>query len=125
MKIFTRIIMLAAVIFGSAATGFAQIKTGDFKPVPVNDAEVVAAADFAVVEQADKAEASIELIEIKKAERQTVAGTNFKLCILVNITDGSADEPYERFVNAVIFRSLKDEYSLKSWTETGDCDAKL
>jgi len=109
------------IIFGAATAGFAQIKTGGYKKVPVSDAGVVAAADFAIEAQGEKANAGIELLSIEQAELQTVAGMNYKLCLEVNITDGSADEPYDQFVTAVVFYSLQKEYSLKSWTVTESC----
>jgi hypothetical protein len=116
-------IVLAAfgVIFSFANVASAQIKTGGYKKVAVSDAGVVAAANFAVTAQGEKQEATIEVASIEKAERQIVAGTNYKLCLEVNIADGNSDEPITQFINAVIFQSLKKEYSLKSWEETDSC----
>lgn len=126
MKNNLRILILFAalgVIFGCATVNFAQIKVGGYKKIAVSDAGAVAAANFAVTEQGEKQEATIELTSVEKAERQIVAGTNYKLCLQVNIADGNSDEPVSQFVNAVIFKSLKNEFSLKSWEETDDCGA--
>ena len=119
-------IVLAAfgAIFSLANVASAQIKTGGYKKVAVSDAGVVAAANFAVTEQGEKQEATIEVASIERAERQTVAGANYRLCLEVNIADGNSDEPVTQFINAVIFQSLKREYSLKSWEEVDDCDEK-
>ncbi len=124
MKNYVKMIVVFAalgVIFGAATTGFAQIKTGGYKKVSVNDPGVVAAADFAIEAQGEKANAGIELLSIVQAERQTVAGTNYKLCMEVNVADGEIDEPYDQFVTAIIFFSLQKEYSLKSWMPTANC----
>jgi len=118
-------IILAAlgVIFSCAVTGFAQKKPlmlGGYKVVSVTDEGVVAAADFAVSDQGEKQEATIEVGSIVKAERQSVQGTNYRLCLQVNIADGNSDEPYEQFVKVIVYRNLKNEFKLTSWVEE-DC----
>lgn len=126
MKNNLRLIITCAaflLILSAAATNFAQIQTGGYKKVSVSDPQVVAAADFAIEAQGEKAGAGIELLSIENAERQTVAGTNYKLCLQVNIADGNSDEPYDQFVIAEVFVSLKNEFSLKSWTATESCEA--
>lgn len=123
MRTYSKMLLLLTVVISCAAMGFAQVITGGYKKVSVTDAGVVAAADFAVETQAEKTEAGIEIAAIKKAERQSVGGTNYKLCVQVNIADGSTDEPYEQFANVIVYRSLKNVFELKSWTETEDCGA--
>jgi len=121
MKNYLRMLMILIVVLGCAAISFAQIKTGGFKKVPVSDAGVVAAAEFALGAQADKDNIGIELVSIESAERQTVAGTNYKICLLVTVTDEYTEEPYDQFISALVFSSLKKEYTLKSWTEVENC----
>ena len=117
--------MLAAfaVIGASAANNFAQIKTGGYKKIAVSDAGVVAAAEFAAQAQSEKDEAGITVQNVKTAERQTVAGTNYKLCIEVLRIEADDDAEVQQFVQTVVFRSLKNEYTLKSWEEVEDCGA--
>lgn len=118
-------IITLGVIFGLAWTNFAQTNAGDYKKVETSDAAVVAAADFAIEAQSERAEAGIELLSIEQAERRTAAeGIDFKLCIQVNIVDLKTDKPYEKFVNAEIFVNAKNEHALRSWTETESCGAK-
>ncbi len=121
MKNYTRSLMFLAVILGCVAVSFAQVKTGGFKKVSVSDAAVVMAAEFALSAQADKDDTGIELVSIETAERQTVAGANYKICMLVTLTDEYSEEPYDQFVSVLVFRSLKNQYTLKSWTEVEDC----
>lgn len=121
MKTNLRLIITFGLILSAAAICLAQIKTGEYKKVSVSDPQVVAAADFAIEAQSEKAQAGIEILSIETAERQTVAGTNYKLCMQVNIADATTDEPYEQFVVAEVFVDLKNEFSLKNWTATDKC----
>ncbi len=104
-----------------AADNFSQVKTGGYKKVSKTDAGVVAAADFAAQTQSEKDGAEITLQSIEKAERQTVAKTNYKLCIEVFRIEAGDDVEVRQFIQAVVFRSLKKEYTLKSWEEAESC----
>jgi hypothetical protein len=110
------ILVALAITFGCVVVGLAQTRpiVGGYKVVATDDAEVVAAAEFAVGEQGKKQESTVTLVSIEKAEQQVVAGMNYKLCLKVTVGD-DADEPQD--VKVVVFRSLKKEYSLKSWEE--------
>lgn len=120
----TMTIIALGVLVG-LTTDFAQTSAGDYKKVETTDAAVVAAADFAVEAQSERAEAGIELLSIEQAERRTAAGeADFKLCIQVNIVDLKTDKPYEKFVSVEISVNAKNEYALRSWTETESCGAK-
>lgn len=110
------------MILGCTTLTSAQVKVGGYKKVAVSDAGVVAAANFAVADQSERDEATIELASVETAQRQMVAGTNYKLCLQVDIADENSDDPRTVFINAVIFQSLKREYTLKSWEEVEDCD---
>lgn len=101
------------VVLTFASASFAQIKVGGYKAVSVEDATVVAAADFAVAAQTDKTEVEIELGEIVKAERQVVQGSNYRLCMLVS---SGGDEAF--YVQAVVYRDLKRAFKLTSWAES-------
>ncbi len=108
------LLMLAAfgVVLSCAASGRAQM-TGGYKAIPKTDAGAVAAADFAIKAQSAKTEMKFELSEIMKAERQVVAGTNYRLCMQV-----SADGDEAFFVQAVIYLDLKRNYKLTSWADS-------
>lgn len=120
------IIILAALgaVLSCAATGFAQVKTGSYKRVSNTDATVVAAADYAVDAESKKDDADITLESIESAGRQTVAGANYQLCLQVKVETNEADDDGTRFIQAVVFYSLKREFTLKTWAEIETCGAE-
>jgi hypothetical protein len=87
---------------------------GGFKGVAADDPEVTAAARFAVGAQGQKESTTISLLSVVSAERQTVAGANYRLCLEVEAEGGTQN------VMALVFKSLKKEYQLKRW-EAADC----
>ena len=99
----------------------AQIKTGGYKKIAATDAGAIAAAEYAAKAKAEQDNAEITLQTVKNAERQTVAGTNYKLCIEIYRTDEGDDVEVKRFAQTVVFYSLKKQYELKSWTEVESC----
>lgn len=116
-----RVIVLAtAVLFLCATASVAQRPptTGGYRSANVNDSDVRAAADFAVRDRAEKQMLEIGLERIGKAERQVVAGMNFRLCIQVTIREPSETTEELVWVQAVVYRNLKNEFSLTSWEET-------
>lgn len=78
---------------------------GGFRAVDVNDAQVRAAASFA----AESVEGA--LAEVTSAERQTVAGANYRLTFTT--TDG-------RSYRAEVFHGLDRSYAVRSIEEVGD-----
>jgi hypothetical protein len=112
---FVLILAVMSVIFGGAAAAQAQIKTGGYKEISKTDAGAVAAADFAVAAQSDKTGHAFELLDLVKAERQVVAGSNYKLCMQV-----SADGDEAFYVLAVVYVDLKKNSKLTSWADS-DC----
>lgn len=118
--------MALALITLALATGYmvsvrAQGRplAGGYKAVAVDDASVVAAADFAITAEAQKNEETIRLISIQRAEQQVVAGMNYRLCLKVEVSSQDSDAK-ERNVQVVVYRNLKGEHSLTSW-EVSDC----
>jgi hypothetical protein len=107
-----------------AASAFGQNKTGGYRSVSVSNQGVKDAADFALEIKASEMDAEFSLEGIIKAETQTVAGTNYRLCLQIYVpsqedeTDGAT-----LYIKTVIFKSLKNEYSIKSWVEE-DCAKK-
>ena len=104
-----------AVAFSSVNLAVNPQRTGGFREVAKDDPEVEAAANFAVEEQGRKQDTSLKLVSIERAESQVVAGINYRLCLKVS---NAHDEEEE--VKAVVYKNLKKEYSLTSWSEE-DC----
>ena len=71
--------------------------------------DVKAAAEFAVHEQAKREAIPLKLATIAKAEKQIVAGINYRLLLTIERT-GSPRE-----AKVVVFRDLNSHYSLTSW----------
>jgi hypothetical protein len=114
------VLVALSVVLGSVIISFGQGRpiVGGYKEVATDDPEVQAAAEFAVSEQKKKQDDdALSLVSIEHAERQVVAGTNFRLCLKVG-AGGDSDEGAEpQNVKVVVFKNLKQEYSLKSWDE--------
>jgi hypothetical protein len=114
------VLVALGVAFGSVIISFGQGRpiVGGYKEVATDDPEVQAAAEFAVSEQKKKQDDdALSLVSIEHAERQVVAGTNYRLCLKV-AAGGDSDEGAEpQSVKIVVFKNLKQEYSLKSWDE--------
>jgi len=81
----------------------------------VTDAEVVTSANFAVRAQAKKQRAKIKLVAVSRAEKQTVAETNYRLCLQVETLDNGKKTAVPQTVQTIVFRSLKQKYQLTSW----------
>jgi Cystatin domain len=118
-KIFQTRIILALVLVGLATSGVAaqgqrRILGGSSKVSPTS-ADVVEAAEFAIGEARKKEEQTkVKLVSVQTAERQSVAGTIYKLCMKVNIDDEEQD------IKVVVFRALPQNgeapvWELQSW----------
>ncbi|HVE59978.1 MAG TPA: cystatin domain-containing protein [Pyrinomonadaceae bacterium] len=118
------IMTVFCIAFGSAVSVFGQIKTGGYRSVSISSEDVKDAADFALEIKAEEMKEELSLEGIIKAETQVVAGTNYRLCLQLYIpakeeeTDGVT-----LYIKTVIFKSLKNEYSITSWEEE-DCAEK-
>ncbi len=98
---------------GAAIPVTKPIIVGGFGTAPKTDAQVIAAADFAVKSQSKKMETEFTINEIVKAERQVVQGMNYRICMRVDV---EGDEPF--LVSAVVYQDLKRNYILSSWKAT-------
>ena len=127
-----RNILLAAMLL--AALGVALVPTragasgqiprvGGFKPVATNNAEVVAAARFAVSAGAKREGLNIRLLAVESAEQQVVAGMIYRLCLRVEVEDTENNVDVTTHVKTEVFRSLQKQYQLRSWAEE-DCAAE-
>ena len=85
-----------------------KILPGGYAPVEIGT-EVKAAANFAVGEQARREAVPLTLVSIASAEKQVVAGTNYRLLLTVDRGDST------RQAKVVVFRDLNSHYSSKSW----------
>ncbi|HJQ30806.1 MAG TPA: cystatin domain-containing protein [Pyrinomonadaceae bacterium] len=114
-------LLLAALgaVFNSTAAGARQ-KVGGYKEAATDDPEVTSAADFAVAAEGRKENMTIKLVSVEAAERQTVAGTNFRLCLKVETEDTDNNVDATETVKVLVFKSLQKAYTLKSW-EKEDC----
>ncbi len=83
---------------------------GGYSETSNDDPEALAAARFAVRKEAQKFNARVSLGAIKRAEVQVVAGLNYRLCLAVRIRRKTRD------VTVVVYKNLKQKYSLTSWT---------
>ena len=92
--------------------------TGGYAKTNAADKNVVAAAKFAVKKRGKMRKAAINLLSIKNAEMQVVAGLNYKICMQVSVKSNSK-KAAKQFVQVVVYRNLKNVYSLTSWTEKG------
>ena len=96
-------------------------RVGGFKKASVNDAQVVAAARFAVKAQAQKQKTNMRLISIHAAERAVVQGALYRLCLVVEIEDRENNVIVKQGVKAQLSQTLKGQFSLRKWEEE-NCD---
>lgn len=111
------------MIFGSATASFAQDAqiTGGYGDADVKDKDVIAAAKFAVKKGGQKQKATITLVSLNKAQLQVVAGLNYKVCLQVSVKK-SGKKAIRQFVEAVVYKNLKNVYSLTSWVKTKESE---
>lgn len=118
------LILIALVIAsGSLMESAAQQRppmVGGYKKIAANAPEVVSAAQLAVSEQTRKGGSSIRLISVEAAESQLVQGTNYRLCLQVEIEDEVNNVVVTQGVRVIVYRDLKKKYSLSKWEEA-DC----
>ena len=103
------------IVSGGPSSVFAQQGpiVGGYADASNSDPEVVAAARFAINTERQKLHARITLLSIKHAEVQVVAGLNYRLCMRVKIKSQT------RNVTVVVYKNLKQKYSLTSWVADG------
>lgn len=89
--------------------GDEQTVAGGYAKASVDDKKITATAEFAVTEESRKG-TKINLKSISSAETQVVAGTNYKLVLVVEI------EGTEKTVEAIVYEDLQQARTLSSWT---------
>ena len=89
---------------------------GGYQKAPVDDPDIMAAADFAI----SAAPKKVRLDKIVTARQQIVAGVNYSLCLSVK-PDRIGLSPVASFVAAKVFRDLNKSYQLTSWQDVKTC----
>jgi hypothetical protein len=84
---------------------------GGYREASRTEPDVVSAAKFALREERRKKSVRLSLISIERAETQVVAGSNYRLCLRVKIRGKL------RSVRTVVYKDLRQKYSLSSWEE--------
>jgi hypothetical protein len=96
---------------GSVFSALAQQPpiVGNYREASKTDRDVVSAARFAVKSEKRRQGGHVSLVSIERAEKQVVAGLNYRLCLKVKMKGKTED------VTAVVYKNLKQKYSLTSW----------
>ena len=118
-RLFSIALLLGVFMTLAVASASAQ-KVGGYKEVSASDASVQAAAEYAVSAQAEKSEKEISLVDVIKAERQVVAGSNYRMCLKVTSQGEVGEADVTHFVNVVVYVDLKGNRKLSSWAAS-DC----
>src|SRR5438128_814917 len=109
-------LMAFCIALGCAGTAFGQIKTGSYKSVPISDAGVKAAADYAVETKAAELEQELNLEGVITAEKQIVAGTNYRLCLQISApAKEEGEDGVTVWIKTVVYQNLKGEYKITRW----------
>lgn len=111
------IFLLSALVLTGAAEaarpGQDSPLAGGYREQSVTDADVLAAARFAVREATLREGRRVTLLAVRQAETQVVAGFNYRLTLSVR-SGGREGE-----ARAVVHRSLKNAYRLTAWERQG------
>jgi hypothetical protein len=119
---FRRVTILMALLTVLFSVGSVQAQRilGGYSETAKDSAEVREAAEFAVKAQGEKQEMAYKLVSVEHAEKQTVAGINYRLCLKVGYHKEDDDVETTEFVRVVVYRNLQKVYSLTSWAQE-DC----
>lgn len=111
LALLSALVLLTALAAASSAQQAPTV--GAYQEVSKGEPDVLAAARFAVAEEGRREGAHLSLVSVNRAERQVVAGLNYRLHLSVK-TRGEVRE-----VTAVVYRDLKDASTLTSWEGAG------
>lgn len=87
---------------------------GGYREVSQVAPEAMSAARFAIRAESRRERARISLVSIERAERQVVAGLNYRLLLRISV-NGTM-----RNVKAEVYQDLRQRYSLSLWEATDD-----
>lgn len=118
------IVLLTMAFFAFyAATGVSAQQRpllGGYKEIAATDAGALKAAKFAAESEAKRTEKEIEFMSVIKAERQSVGGSNYRMCLKVDDSGAEGQDAAEVFVKVVVNVDTKGKYKLLSY-EASDC----
>ena len=107
---FKAVLALIALSFLSIPAHAAEQQIcGGYSSMAADNKDIIAAAAFAVRKQSEHEKKLIKLITISQAEKQVVAGVNYRLTLIVEVG------VLNRTVKAVVFQDLKSNDKLISW----------
>ena len=86
---------------------------GGYRSLDPDDVDARSAAEYAVSEQKSRTGTDIVLRRIVRAERQVVAGVNYRLCLEVAMASVPAE------VEVIVYRDLQQRASLTGWSTEG------
>ncbi len=118
-RLFSVALSVGVFMILTAATASAQ-KVGGYKEVSASDVAVQTAAAWAVSTKAESSGKEMSLAEVLSAERQVVAGSNYRICMKVNSEGGEGQDDVTIIVQAVVYVDLKGNRKLSSWV-ISDC----
>lgn len=114
------ILMALTLVVAAAANAQQRPLLGGYKEIAKTDATAKKAAIFAAGAEAKRADKEIEFIAVIKAERQSVQGSNYRMCLKVSDGGAEGQDAADVFVKAIVNMDLKGVFKLLSW-EASDC----
>jgi hypothetical protein len=118
LNIFLSLSLFLLFLVGAAPVSAQDEKqAGGYTEISIKDKNVIKAARFAVRERAKSQNTTVNLVEIKNAKTQNVAGRNYEICLLTNYLNKRSDKLVDQFVRVVVRRDRKNKLSLTSWTQ--------
>ena len=118
LNIFLSLSLFLLFLIGAAPVSAQDEKqAGGYTEISIKDKNVIKAARFAVRERAKSQNTTVNLVEIKNAKTQNVAGRNYEICLLTNYLNKRSDKLVDQFVRVVVRRDRKNKLSLTSWTQ--------
>jgi hypothetical protein len=102
-----KVVLISSLILVSSA--FAQPIVGGWGKADVKDPQVLEAARFAVAAQQSRTDSVFKLLAITRAERQVVAGMNYRFCL--RLQGGKSKTAFVQ-----VYRDLQDKFELTGWT---------
>ena len=113
--ILTLVAIQAALGFMTVLHAQQDPVVGGYQEASVTDRDVMTAARYAVrKEKQRRGGASVKLVSIERAEKQVVAGMNYRLCLRVKIKGKI------RRITTVVYKNPDQMHALTSW-KPGAC----
>jgi hypothetical protein len=113
MKRGSSLLLALVLIVSAAASSPARQVAGGYASASADDAQVLAAARFAVRAAKRRRGARVQLVAVERAETQVVAGINYRLCLRVR----EGKRTHE--AGAVVYENLRRRLSLTEFNPGG------